>query len=81
MQKIVKSLLNISSGILIFASGYATSSFVTKKKTKYAGNLRVDKSEPDEPPKMFLELTTDLNDIFKSKTVELRVINENYLKS
>ena len=80
MKEIKRNLLRISASALIFVSGYLTSNEINKKKTKYAGNLRIDRSEPNEPPKMFLELQTDLNDISKAKVIKLKVVNENYLK-
>lgn len=47
------------------------------------GSLRIDRSEPDEPPKPFLEVkqgvTIDM--ISRMKIVMLQVINENYISS
>lgn len=44
------------------------------------GHLRIDKSEPDEPPRPFLELKgTTINEISQKKVILLKVINENYL--
>lgn len=44
------------------------------------GNLRIDRSEPDEPPKPFLEVTrADIETISQKKFVILKVVNENYI--
>jgi hypothetical protein len=45
------------------------------------GNLRIDRSEPDEPPKPFLEVTNaTIETISRKDFVILKVINENYLR-
>lgn len=44
------------------------------------GNLRIDRSEPDEPPRPFLELkNANIEMVSRKKFVILKVINENYL--
>lgn len=44
------------------------------------GHLRIDRSEPYEPPRPFLELKgTTINEISQKKVILLKVINENYL--
>ena len=44
------------------------------------GNLRIDRSEPDEPPRPFLEVKgLSLDTISQKKFVILKVINEDYL--
>ena len=44
------------------------------------GNLRIDRSEPDEPPRPFLEVKgATVETIAQKKFVILKVINENYL--
>ena len=51
---------------------------IMKKKT--VGRLRIDLSEPYEPPRMFLELKGITPDIISMhKIVTFEVINENYL--
>ena len=51
---------------------------IMKKKT--VGRLRIDRSEPYEPPQMFLELKGITPDIISMhKIVTFEVINENYL--
>lgn len=44
------------------------------------GHLRIDRSDPDEPPRPFLELKgTTINEVSQKKIILLKVINENYL--
>lgn len=43
------------------------------------GNLRIDRSEPDEPAKPYLESDITVESISQRKFVVLKVINENYL--
>ena len=45
------------------------------------GYLRIDRSEPDEPPKPFLEIRrgVTISDIAHKKVVMLGVINESYI--
>ena len=44
------------------------------------GHLRIDRSEPDEPPRPFLELQgSTIESISKKEYIMLKVVNENYL--
>jgi hypothetical protein len=44
------------------------------------GHLRIDRSEPDEPPRPFLEVkNATIETISQKDFVILKVINENYL--
>lgn len=44
------------------------------------GHLRIDRSEPDEPPRPFLEVIgSTIESISKKDFVILKVINENYI--
>lgn len=44
------------------------------------GHLRIDRSEPDEPPKPFLEVTNGTIETIAAKDfVMLKVINKSYL--
>lgn len=44
------------------------------------GHLRIDRSEPDEPPRPFLEVKGSSIELISRKDfVVLKVINENYL--
>lgn len=48
-------------------------------RTKFVGTLRIDRSEPDEAPRIFLELHKGLGDISKVKRVSMDVSTENYI--
>ena len=68
---IVSLIIGIIIGIIIDRA-------IMKKKT--VGRLRIDRSEPYEPPRMFLELKGITPDIIAMhKIVTFEVINENYL--
>lgn len=43
------------------------------------GNLRIDRSDPDDPPYLFLELSSDVGRFLHKKYVVLRVRAENFL--
>ena len=43
------------------------------------GHLRIDRSEPDEPPKPFLEATVPIEVLSQQKIAVLKIVNENYL--
>lgn len=62
-------------GILI---GLLVSRFIFKDKP--IGSLRVDQSDPDSDPYLFLELDAGgMNDIYKKQSVRLRVKIKNYI--
>lgn len=69
----------IISSILSWFLGYRSAK---EKALEHAciGNLREDRSDPEEPPYLFLELEQGgLDLIQKSEYVTLRVRRENYL--
>ncbi len=43
------------------------------------GNLRIDRSDPTDPPYLFLELSSDVGRFLHKKYVVLRVRAENFL--
>ncbi len=43
------------------------------------GDLRVDTSDPDDGPYLFLELSTDVHTLMQKKYVLLRVNVKNYI--
>lgn len=43
------------------------------------GSLRIDRSDPDDGPYMFLELYKNVGDISRKRVVLLRVSNKNYI--
>ena len=49
-------------------------------ETRSLGWLRIDRSEPDEPPRPFLELRgASIETVAQEKFVILEVVNDNYL--
>ena len=44
------------------------------------GHLRIDRSDPDETPSPFLELTgASIESISREKFIVLKIVNENYI--
>lgn len=58
--------------------GYILACIITAHRST-VGNLRVDRSIPDEEPYLFLELNSGVGDITRRKYVTLVVKNENYI--
>jgi len=54
-----------------------TRNSMTKKL--FVGTLRVDTSDPDDHPYMFLELSTNVDAVTSKKCVVLKVSTENYI--
>jgi hypothetical protein len=75
IKLINKALLVVGAGI----SGYLVGIISCKKRTKYAGVLRIDNSEKDISERLFLELDGNLNDIEKAKVIKLKVIRRNWI--
>ena len=50
-----------------------------KTEKKIVGTLRIDHSEPDEAPLLFLELSTDPRFLMKEKQIILDVDTKSYL--
>ena len=69
----------LAGGIFVgFISSYGLSAIAKRKKT--VGTLRMDCSDPDEAPYLFLELEQDgMSKIHKNKTVCLKVDLNGYL--
>ena len=51
----------------------------TIKKEDIVGDLRIDTSDPDDGPYMFLELNRSVMSIYNEKLVTLRVNTQNYI--
>lgn len=67
---------------IVFLVGVVVGRLLTIRRTraKTMGWLRIDRSEPDEPPRPFLELkAVTLDMISQEKFILLEVINKNYL--
>lgn len=51
----------------------------TLLRLKSNGYLRIDRSIPEDGPRLFLELTESVESITKKKYVTIAIKNENYL--
>ena len=49
------------------------------KRSKPSGYIRIDRSEPDEPPLLFLETHIGIYELSKKKYVVYKVKNESYI--
>ena len=49
-----------------------------RNKSDICGNLRIDRSQKDEQPYLFLELRKEVNDICSKKYVVFKVRDENF---
>lgn len=48
-------------------------------RTRTSGILRLDTSDPNDGPYLFLELTTDLKSISKKKHITFEISTNNYI--
>lgn len=48
-------------------------------RTKSVGTLRVDTSDPDDGPYLFLELSKDIGDIYRKKYVTFKASLKNFI--
>lgn len=71
------ALVAMISFIIAFILGAAIGAHPNKKHP--VGTLRIDRSDPEEAPYMFLELSTDPRNLMKEKQIVLDVNMENYL--
>ena len=73
--------ISIAVGLGFLAGIFTTMGRMRKAIEKQSvGHLRIDRSEPDEPPRPFLELHgSTIESISQKKYVMLKVVNENYL--
>lgn len=65
-----------------FCSGLVIGRLTKKPKVKDIpsfGNLRIDLSEPDEEPKIFLELECSQEELFSSNEIKLNIVQKNYV--
>jgi len=80
IKSVKKILLNSIAAGGILCIGYLVGK-QKRTKTLYFGSLRIDKSEKNEPPKIFLELTCNLEELSKHKDISLKVIKKNYVNA
>lgn len=66
---------------VIFGIGVAVGCILTTliSRIKSVGMLRVDTSDPDDNPYLFLELTKGLDAIYRKKYVSLKVCIKSFL--
>ena len=82
MQYLVMCIvISIAAGLGFIAGLFTTMGRMRKAIEKQSvGHLRIDRSEPDEPPRPFLELHgSTIESISQKEYVMLKVVNENYL--
>jgi hypothetical protein len=64
----------------VFIGGVVTALFVVKKpESKPDGTLRIDSSDPDDGPYLFLELSGSPSIIAQKKYVKLKVGTKSYI--
>lgn len=61
-------------GILV---GIVCTTVLTRSKS--VGYLRIDTSDPDDGPYLFLELSKDIGEIYRKKYVTFKVKLENFI--
>lgn len=83
MELVVVISIAALAVVVAFLGGVLVGSNEMRKAVEEGsvGHLRIDRSEPDEPPKPFLEITkgASIESISQMKFVILKVINENYI--
>lgn len=67
--------------IIMFATGVLIGCIITVivSRIKAIGSLRVDNSDPDDNPYLFLELSKDMDAIYSKKYVTLKVNIKNFI--
>lgn len=85
MELLVLGIIALAVGLII---GVPVGIFIGMERMRKAverrsvGNLRIDRSEPDEPPRPFLEVTgATIETIAREEFIILKVVNENYISS
>lgn len=66
---------------LVFYGGYlfGHNRADMKNNLSEVGSLRIDNSIPEDGPRLFLELTSTLGELYSKKYVILKVNTQNYL--
>lgn len=73
-----KMLTYILVGVVCYFIGLLT--YLVILKPNPVGNLRIDQSDPDDKPYLFLEIEQGkLNAIRNKKMIFLKVLDENYI--
>lgn len=73
--------MNTAIVIILLIIDSIISTLITRKwcKGRFAGWLRIDRSNPDEEPYLFAEIKKGVGDISKMKYVTFEVKDESYL--
>ena len=82
MQYLVMCIaISIAAGLGFIAGLFTTMGRMRKAiENQSVGHLRIDRSEPDEPPRPFLELQgSAIESISKKEYIKLKAVIENYL--
>lgn len=69
-KMIIAFLVGVLIGIILYAIAIKTAS---------VGTLRIDQSDPEDSPYLFLELKKNVNNIASNKYVIMEVKHENYI--
>ena len=66
--------------VIAFCMGAFLGFILTKLifKSSLVGSLRIDTSDPDDGPYLFLELSKEIDDIRDRKQINLKVSNQSY---
>lgn len=72
MTGIAIALLFICGVIIGIVKGFALD------RKSCIGTIRIDRSDPYDPPYIFLELTEDLNSVESKRYAFVRISNKNY---
>lgn len=66
--------------IVSFITGFALGFiFFYKKPVEPKGTIRIDKSDPDDGPFLFLELESKIDDLKHGDTVNFKVNTQSYI--
>ena len=67
----------IVSLIIGFIFGITIKSVITKRKS--IGFLRIDRSDPEDGPYLFLELEKSISNFENKKYITRKILNKNYI--
>lgn len=67
--------------IIIFVIGILIGCIFTTImfRTRSIGSLRIDTSDPDDGPYLFLEMSKDINEVCKKKYISLKINIKNFI--
>lgn len=71
--------MEIVIAVAMFVVGIIVGIMIANKHNKPIGTLRIDQSDPDEAPYLFLELSEDPMKLMSSTYVTLKVNAKNYI--